>query len=155
MTATPDKCKCAELCDFISLNRYYGWYVFGGNEVMMAENVFKQEFQGWTMRIQEKPIVIAEYGADTNAGTHKLPGVMWSEEYQDEYLSLCHRVFDSQPRVRGEQVWVFADFMTGEGIMRVDGNKKGIFTRNRQPKAAAFLLKNRWKNLQDGFKSEE
>lgn len=29
-------------------------------------------------------------------------------------------------------------------IMRVVGNKKGIFTRQRQPKAAAFLLRERY-----------
>ena len=30
------------------------------------------------------------------------------------------------------------------GVMRVDGNKKGAFTRDRQPKAVAFLLRDRW-----------
>ncbi|MCL1819658.1 MAG: beta-glucuronidase [Oscillospiraceae bacterium] len=155
MTATPDKCKCADLCDFISLNRYYGWYVFGGNEITAAENIFRQELAGWTGRIPDKPFVFSEYGADTASGIHKLPSVMWSEEYQTEYLNMCHRVFDSLPFVRGEQVWAFADFQTGEGIMRVDGNKKGIFTRSRQPKAAAHLLKERWEGLPLRFKSEE
>lgn len=41
-------------------------------------------------------------------------------------------------------MWNFADFQTSEGIMRVGGNKKGIFTRNCQPKDAAFVLKKRW-----------
>jgi beta-glucuronidase len=26
----------------------------------------------------------------------------------------------------------------------VDGNKKGVFTRDRRPKAAAFALRDRW-----------
>jgi beta-glucuronidase len=30
------------------------------------------------------------------------------------------------------------------GIVRVDGNKKGVFTRDRRPKAAAHLLRKRW-----------
>lgn len=30
------------------------------------------------------------------------------------------------------------------GITRVVGNKKGMFTRQRQPKAGAFLLKERY-----------
>ena len=46
--------------------------------------------------------------------------------------------------VQGELVWNFDDFQTTEGIMRLNGNKKGIFTRNRQPKDAAYLLKKRW-----------
>jgi beta-glucuronidase len=46
--------------------------------------------------------------------------------------------------VVGEHVWNFADFATRQGITRVGGNKKGIFTRQRQPKAAAFVLRERW-----------
>ncbi|MBP3240236.1 MAG: hypothetical protein J6M92_06795 [Oribacterium sp.] len=34
-----------------------------------------------------------------------------------------------------------------EGIFRVGGNKKGIFTRDRQPKSAAFVLKKRWEEI--------
>ena len=36
----------------------------------------------------------------------------------------------------GEQAGNFADFTTTSGIMRVGGNKKDVFTRDRQPKAA-------------------
>lgn len=78
---------------------------------------------------------------------------MWSEEYQEEYLRMQFEVFDSYDFVKGEQVWNFADFQTTEGIMRVNGNKKGIFTRNRQPKAVAYVFKNRWENLPQNYKS--
>ena len=37
--------------------------------------------------------------------------------------------------------------------MRVDGNRKGIFTRQRQPKEAAFLLKRRWETLPVDYKA--
>ena len=53
-------------------------------------------------------------------------------------------MFDATDFVIGEQVWAFADFQTKQGLNRVDGNKKGIFTRNRQPKMAAYLLRDRW-----------
>jgi len=56
-------------------------------------------------------------------------------------------VFDSVDAVVGEHVWNFADFQTSMGIFRVDGNKKGAFTRDRRPKAAAHLLRERWQNL--------
>jgi beta-glucuronidase len=42
-------------------------------------------------------------------------------------------------------VWNFADFATTAGIMRVGGNKKGVFTRDREPKAAAWALRRRWR----------
>jgi beta-glucuronidase len=77
---------------------------------------------------------------------------MWSQEYQEEYLEMCHRVFDSFDFIKGEQVWNFADFMTGEGMLRINGNRKGIFTRDRQPKAAAFYFKKRWDNLPLDYK---
>ena len=94
-----------------------------------------------------KPMIFTEYGADTHAAIDKLPSVMWSESYQIEVLEMVERVFDSYEAVVGEQVWNFADFQTTEGIMRVDGNKKGIFTRQRQPKRAAFHLKERWDRI--------
>ena len=46
--------------------------------------------------------------------------------------------------VVGEHVWNFADFRTSGAIFRVDGNKKGVFTHDRRPKAAAHLLRARW-----------
>ncbi|MDR1902497.1 MAG: beta-glucuronidase [Treponema sp.] len=154
MTATPDKCKCAELADIMCLNRYYGWYVKGGYEISDAEVFLRGELEGWKKRCPGKPFMFSEYGADTDAELHKLPSVMWSQEYQEEYLEMYHRVFDSFDFIKGEQVWNFADFQTGEGIMRVNGNHKGIFTRDRQPKAAAFYLKKRWERLGNDFKSK-
>ena len=108
----------------------------------------------WKEVEPDKPFMFTEYGADTSAMEHKLPSVMWSQEYQEEVLELIHQVFDSLDFVVGEQVWNFADFQTTEGIMRVNGNKKGIFTRQRQPKAAAFLLKKRWESLPVDYKGE-
>ncbi|GAE70140.1 beta-glucuronidase [Cutibacterium acnes JCM 18909] len=57
------------------------------------------------------------------------------------------RVFDSFDAVVGEHIWNFADFATTSGTMRVGGNRKGIFTRDRQPKSAAFHLRMRWRGV--------
>ena len=84
-----------------------------------------------TAKKLDVPFVFTESGTDTLATEHKLPSVMWSQEYQDEYLSMNFGVFASYDFVQGELVWNFADFQTTEGIMRVNGNKKGIFTRQR------------------------
>ncbi len=151
MSSVPGKCNCYKFCDIISLNRYYGWYLMGGYEMSTAELAFRKEMDSWVN--EGKPILFTEYGADTMAGEHKLPSVQWSEEYQCEYLNMQHSVFDSYNFIMGEQVWNFADFQTTEGIFRVNGNKKGVFTRNRQPKAAAFLLKDRWTKLPLNYKA--
>jgi beta-glucuronidase len=55
-----------------------------------------------------------------------------------------HRIFDRIDAVVGEHVRNFADFTTS-GINRVGGNKKGVFTRDRQPKVAAWALRRRWR----------
>jgi beta-glucuronidase len=138
------KCRVSRFGDVLMLNRYYGWYVNTG-DLRAAERAWEQELAGWVS--EGKPIIITEYGADTYPGLHSVTADPWTEEYQVEYLDMNHRVFDRFDAVVGEQVWNFADFATTSGIVRVGGNKKGVFTRNRQPKAAAHALRRRWKHL--------
>jgi beta-glucuronidase len=139
----PDKDVITDLFDVVMLNRYYGWYANAG-DLAAAERGLEAELEAWADKY-DKPIVITEYGADTYPGLHDvLPGP-WTEEYQVELLEMSHRVFDRIEAVVGEQVWNFADFATAPGIMRVGGNKKGVFTRDRRPKAAAHILRRRWR----------
>ena len=70
-------------------------------------------------------------------GLHDTTPVMYTEEYQVDYYKVNNAVFDSFDFVVGEQVWNFADFATSQSLLRVQGNKKGIFTRDRKPKLAA------------------
>lgn len=152
MSSLPGKCKCWQVSDFVSLNRYYGWYLMGGYGIVDAEMAMRKEMDEWAAIRGERPFIFTEYGADTLKEEHKLPSVMWSQEYQKEYLEMNHRVFDSYDWVQGELVWNFSDFQTTEGIMRVNGNKKGIFTRQRQPKDAAYLFKSRWESIPLDYK---
>ena len=155
MMSLPHNSKGQQFADFISLNRYYGWYVMGGMSIVDAEAAFRKEMDGWRVALHGRPMIFTEYGADTMPSEHKLPSVMWSQEYQNEYLDMNHAVFDSYEFVKGELVWNFADFQTTEGIMRVNGNKKGIFTRQRQPKDAAFHFRARWTTLPLDFKADK
>jgi beta-glucuronidase len=134
--STPDKDKVAELLDVLTFNRYYGWYV-GGGDLVSAKGKLRMEFNGWLERYPDKPFMITEYGADTVAGLHDVEPVMFTEEYQVEFYKANHEVFDEYEHFVGEQVWSFADFQTSQGIIRVQGNKKGIFTRERKPKYVA------------------
>jgi beta-glucuronidase len=134
--------RLAQYADVVMLNRYYGWYAFTG-DLATAETVWQAELEQWAT--DGKPIIVTEYGADTVAGLHSVVPEPWSEEYQVAYLEMNHRVFDRVDAVVGEHVWNFADFATKSGITRVDGNKKGVFTRDRRPKAAAAVLRRRWR----------
>jgi len=151
---TFDTSYCKQFPDFYLLNRYPGWYHKWGYEISDGEAGLREELDKWAASDIDKPIVFSEYGADTQPGLHKLPSVMWSEEYQIELLQMFNRVFDSYDFIRGEQPWNLADFQTVEGNMRVNGNKKGLFTRDRQPKAAAFYLRKRWLDIDPNFKNE-
>jgi beta-glucuronidase len=145
MLAPHGRCRVSQFADVLMLNRYYGWYVNTG-DLDAAERAWEAELRGWAT--EGKPIIITEYGADTLSGLHSLTPQPWTEEYQIAYLDMNHRVFDRVDAVVGEQVWNFADFATTAGIMRVGGNKKGVFTRDRQPKAAAYALQQRWQGKQ-------
>ena len=144
MFAQPNDCTVTELADVIMINRYYGWYMEPG-DLAAAERGWEHELLGWAEL--GKPILVTEYGADAMPGLHSLDDAVWSEEYQVAMLDVAHRVFDRIDAVVGEHVWNFADFATGPSFMRVDGNKKGVFTRDRRPKAAARYLRQRWLNV--------
>ncbi|KAJ5369739.1 uncharacterized protein N7496_005831 [Penicillium cataractarum] len=143
--ATSQLDKIADLFDVTCINRYFGWYSQTG-DLAEAEAALEKELRGWQDKF-DRPIIMTEYGADTLAGLHSVLGLPWSEEFQTQMLDMYHRVFDRFEAMAGEHVWNFADFQTSLGIYRVDGNKKGVFTRDRKPKAAAHSLRERWTNL--------
>ncbi|GAB3308267.1 beta-glucuronidase [Geodermatophilus aquaeductus] len=140
--ASADGDQLSQFADVLMVNRYYGWYTQTG-DLAAAGPALLAELQAWARH--GKPIIVTEYGADTVAGLHSALPQPWSEEYQVEFLDTYHRAFDQVDAVIGEHVWNFADFATKAGIIRVDGNKKGVFTRDRRPKAAASALRRRWR----------
>lgn len=152
MRSLPENDKIAEIIDVLALNRYYGWYINGGDWEAARRNI-RKEFDSWRQRCPGKPIMFTEYGADTIAGLHDIDPVMFTEEYQVEFYRANHEVFDEYEEFIGEQVWNFADFATSQSLMRIQGNKKGIFTRERKPKAIAHELRKRWSAIPDfGYK---
>ena len=79
------------------------------------------------------------------AGVHVEPSQMWSEDYQSDLIAMYLDVLGSLPFVVGTHPWCFADFRTAQSIMRVGSlNLKGVFTRDRQPKRAAHMLREQW-----------
>lgn len=138
----PEKCYPFAYVDVMSINRYHSWYSDPGHlELIEMQTV--NELTPWHAHYG-KPLIVSEYGADTIPGYHSDPPVMFTEEYQVAVLENFHKGFDRLDFVIGEHVWNFADFATKQGITRVCGNKKGVLTRQRQPKAAAHALRKRW-----------
>ncbi|NLE99005.1 MAG: beta-glucuronidase [Propionibacterium sp.] len=148
MLSTPDKEKVADLYDVVMLNRYYGWY-WQNDNLPLGEKLMREEIDGWLELAPGKPILFTEYGPDTLGGLRDLHSRPWSEDYQIAFFDMYHRVFDDYPEIVGEQMWNFADFQTVPGIMRVGGNKKGMFERDRAPKATAYHIRNRWQAMRE------
>lgn len=153
LMSQPDNCQVQDLVDVLCLNRYYGWYTQTG-DLEAAKEALRTELDGWSEKQPHKPIMFTEYGADTVAGLHSLNDELFTEEYQIRYYEANHEVIDQYPQFIGEHTWNFADFETSADIIRVQGNKKGIFTRERRPKAVAHYFKKRWENIPNfGYKS--
>jgi hypothetical protein len=132
-----------EVTDVICVNRYWGWYELGAR--------LEQAFAALDGELDllyetfQKPILVSEFGADTVAGLHGQPAVMWSEEYQAEFIRGYLEVARRKDFVIGTHVWNFADFQSVQSIRRVGGmNLKGVFTRDRKPKLAAHMLRDYW-----------
>jgi beta-glucuronidase len=151
-TAPPEADVVTDLFDLICVNRYFGWYADTG-DLAAAERDLEDELRAWARH--GKPIVVTEFGADALAGLHALPATLWSEDYQVALIAASLRVFRRVPEVIGEHVWNFADFATAQAVHRPGGNHKGVFTRDRQPKAAAWLLRELWRPEQSPERSPE
>jgi beta-glucuronidase len=143
VTLTGGPTSWMEKCDVVCMNRYWGWYVLGG-ELDKALASLEQELDS-VWNLWHKPIVMTEFGADTLAGLHGSPDVMWTEEYQADFIRRHLEVAARKDYIAGMQVWNFADFAAVQSITRVGGmNLKGVFTRTRTPKMAAHVLRDFW-----------
>ena len=132
-----------EQADVVCMNRYWGWYTLGGQLDKAREGLGAELDQIWDRF--HKPIIMTEFGADTIPGYHGKPDVMWTEEYQAQYIRFHMEEAEAREFVAGMQVWNFADFAAVQSLMRVGGiNHKGIFTRVRTPKMAAHVLREFW-----------
>jgi len=132
--------------DVISLNFYRGWYsewgkIDEGVKAMLAdlEEIHK--------RHPNKPIIITEFGADAILGLHSEPPQMWSEEYQAEFIRRYVEALSKKDYIVGLHVWNFADFRTPQTPWRTILNRKGVFSRDRQPKLSIVILSSLFNKL--------
>jgi beta-glucuronidase len=144
----------AQFADIIGLNRYHAWYSDVG-EMEMVRLGARAEAINWMTRYN-KPLIYTEYGSDTVAGLHMSPSWLFTEEWQEEYMREHFKAFDEMRKNTtytfiGEMIWNLCDFMTKQEITRIVGNRKGVFTRDRQPKASAHLLRTRYHLLANEY----
>ena len=134
--------------DIVFFNRYYGWYNLSG-DLEAAKFAMRMELDWWADK--GRPMVLAEYGADTIPGLHGAPAEMFTEEFQVEFYKAMSECLDERPFIVGEMPWNFADFSTCQGPMRAGGNRKGLFSRDRRPKMAAHFFRRRWAEMDENL----
>jgi beta-glucuronidase len=134
-----------QACDLIGLNRYFGWYTEPVDLDFAAQRI-EDEFRTIFERFG-KPIIMTEFGVDTVEGYHATNAQMFTEEFQTAFLMKYAEVLEALPFCAGMHVWNFADFRTPQHFRRVVLNKKGVFNRSRDPKTAAFVLRDYWSEL--------
>jgi len=137
--------KALDMVDVLCHNFYYGWYLLCG-ELEEAGKVLSKTLDEIHEKHPGKPIVVTEFGADAIAGVHRDPPEMWSEEYQAEMIKTYWKVLLSKDYVAGGHIWNFADFRVGQSPGRTTLNRKGIFTRTREPKLSVGVVKELFTN---------
>ena len=153
---TADTDQCVQFADVICINRYFGWYINPGRLDQITD-ALSQDITNYRKTYPTKPIIVSEYGTETLPGLHSDPPVMFTEEYQKDFYSIHHKVFDTFSSLLhpdtgyliGELPWNMYEFAQVQSINSVaEINWKGLFTRQRQPKAAAFIIKERYEQLE-------
>jgi beta-glucuronidase len=140
---TPATQTMAKYFDAVGVNKYYSWYEHVGDLSLATQplvemlTAFHEQFG--------IPVLLSEFGADAVAGLHSYPERMFTEGYQMKVVKRQYEAIKDLPFVIGAHVWNFADFATGQSISRVGGNRKGVFTRAREPKMAAYALRELWR----------
>jgi beta-glucuronidase len=129
--------------DFLGINRYHGWYSEPA-QLDRATTRLRADFDA--IAVHGKPIVVLEFGADAMAGQHASYDQLFTEEYQSNFIAAYWREIEAHPLVAGGHIWNFADFRTAQHGRRVVHNLKGMFTRTREPKMAAWKVKELWRD---------
>lgn len=127
--------------DIVSINRYFGWYQAPG-QIERAVELLRADLDA--VARHGKPVFLSEFGADALAGQHSTSPQLFTEEYQADLIAAFWTELERHPAAIGGHVWNFADFRTAQHSRRVVLNLKGVFTRDRQPKRAAFVLRDLW-----------
>lgn len=131
-----------EFTDVICLNQYHGWYLGGLDSWQGVLDRFSARQK--QLGLEDKPVIMSEFGAAALYGCHDEDGILWSEEYQAKLISHCLELFHSYPTMAGAFIWQFSDGRTAReaNLTRARGfNNKGLVNEHRKPKLAYYAAK--------------
>jgi beta-glucuronidase len=129
--------RLARHLDVIGLNEYFGWYEpdFSGLDRLLANSA------------PDKPVIISETGADAAPGHRGAGRVLFTEDWQAEFLREQLARIAKAPFVRGVAVWLLYDFRTER---RQTGfqkglNRKGLIWADKETRKQAFFSFAAWR----------
>ena len=123
--------------DVVGYNLYFGWYY---EELEDLTRFLEEEHREYP----DRPIIVSEFGADADLMNHSENPRSWefSEEYQLVYHNSYLKQFAAMPFLAGYALWNIADFgAEGRDDATPFINQKGLYTYDRQEKAAASLYR--------------
>lgn len=141
-TMKPAEDICFELADFISLNKYIGWY----EGELESWETFLEEFHDYLKKfnVDNKPLVISEFGAAAITGNISFENLKWTENYQAEAMAYMVDLFMQREDISGLYIWQYADLRTSNTMVLERArsyNNKGIVSEYRKPKMAYYAIR--------------
>lgn len=132
---------CFPLVDIISVNKYFGWYYdeIKTWDIFLKQLNEKQKNEG----LENRPIIISEFGAAALYGDSTLEGPKWTENYQEKLLKYTLNLFYDYPGVVGTYIWQYCDMRTAKELelgRARSFNNKGILNEYRKPKLSYWTV---------------
>jgi beta-glucuronidase len=130
--------KLGAYVDILAFNQYTGWY---GGDLATAPDA------KWEI-LQNKPVVISEFGGGAKQGLHGTQDERWTEEYQEYLYQQNLLMFEKIAKVRGMSPWILTDFRSPRRMLPgiQDGfNRKGLLSEKGVKKKAFFVLQDFYK----------
>ena len=94
--------------------------------------------------MQNKPVLISEFGAGAKYGLHGEKDERWTEEYQEYLYEETLKMLDQIDQLRGLSPWILIDFKSPRRVLpeiQDNYNRKGLISEKGEKKKAFFVLK--------------
>lgn len=137
-----------DLVDVVSVNLYPGWYGCEDADdplALIAPRVERCLASIDARGFADKPVIVAEIGAEGLYGWHDQNHDFFTEEYQAAYLERACAVVLGHARCSGLALWLFSDVRAagrGRSLNRPRAfNNKGTLDEYRRPKAAYQVVR--------------
>jgi beta-glucuronidase len=117
----------------VGVNCYAGWYADKADFLPKLLDHVRPRLDG-------KPLLVTEFGAEGILGQRSLEMHPWTEDYQAELLCRHIRAILERGFVAGFFLWLFIDYEAASISIRAI-NAKGLVDEHRRPKLAFNQVK--------------